>query len=155
MTDEGPIEDGDGCLGVVINRNKKDKSFTISQNRYLINILKIFNIIDCKPVSTPLEIGIKLTTAMSPTEPQDIETMKAIPYSTAVGSLLHAMTITRIDIAYSNSQVSKFMANPSSIHWSAIKCIMRYIKGTLDFKITYEYGNGNPKYPHQIQGWSN
>jgi len=31
---------------------------------------------------------------------------------------------------------------------------MRYIKGTLDFKITYKYGSGFPKYPHQIQGRS-
>jgi len=74
MTDEGPIEDGDGCLGMVINRNRKDKTLSISQNQYLANILKKFNMIDCKPVSTPLETGIKLTTTMSPIEPQDIET---------------------------------------------------------------------------------
>jgi len=29
------------------------------------------------------------------------------------------------------------------------------MKGTLDFMIIYKYGNRNPKYPHQIQGWSN
>jgi len=101
---------------MVINRNRKDKSLSISRNQYLINILKRFNMIDCKSISTPLETRIKLTTVMNPTEPQDIETMKAIPYSTAIGSLIHAMTTTRIDLAYSNSQVSKFMANPSSIY---------------------------------------
>jgi len=68
MTDEGPIEDGDRCLGMVINKNRKDKSLSIFQNRYLINILKRFNMIDCKLVSTPLEIEIKLTTTMSPIE---------------------------------------------------------------------------------------
>jgi hypothetical protein len=88
---------------------------------------------DCKPASTPLEIGAKLTKDMSPEKHEDIEAMKTIPYSEAVGSLIHAMTITRIDLAYSNGQVSKFMANPGTTHWSAIKRIMRYIKGSLDF----------------------
>jgi len=121
MTNEGPIKDGDGCLGMVINRNRKDESLSIFQNRYLINILTRFNMIDCKLVCIPIEIGIKLTIAMSPIEPEDIETMKAISYSTAVGSLIHAMTTTVIDLAYSNSQASKFMAILGSIHWSIVK----------------------------------
>jgi hypothetical protein len=141
MTDEGPTENGDGCLGMVIKRNRKHKSLFISQNKHLINILKRFNMFDCKPTSIPLE-------------PKDIEAMKDVPYSTAIGCLIHAMTTTRIDLAYSNGQVNKFMANLGSVHWSAIKRIMKYIKGTLDFKITYKYGSESLPYPHQIQGWS-
>lgn len=43
-------------------------------------------------------------------EPKEVEAMKDIPYLAIVGCLIHVMT-TRIDLAYSNGQVSKFMAN--------------------------------------------
>lgn len=106
---------------MVIERNRKDKSLSISQTKYLIKILKRFNIFDCKPASTPLETSAKLTKELSPDEPKEIEVMKDIPYSTVVGCLIHAITTTRIDLAYSNCQVSKFMANLNSIHWTIIK----------------------------------
>jgi hypothetical protein len=33
MTDEDPIENGDGCLGMHIERNRKEKYLSISQTK--------------------------------------------------------------------------------------------------------------------------
>lgn len=154
MTDEGPIEHGDGCLGMVVERNKANKSISISQTKYITKILNRFNMFDCKPVSTPLETGLKLTNDMSPIEHDDIEKMKEVPYSIAVGCLMHVMTITRPDIAYAVGQVARFMSNPGQAHWSAVKRIMRYLKGTLNFKIIYQPKKDSVQYLHQVQAWS-
>jgi len=44
---------------------------------------------------------------------------------------------TRPDIAYSVGVLSRFSANPGPQHWAAVKHLFRYLKGTLDYKLTY------------------
>jgi hypothetical protein len=44
---------------------------------------------------------------------------------------------TKPDLAYPISVVSKHMANPSLEHWIAVKCIFRYLQGTLQFKLRF------------------
>lgn len=48
----------------------------------------------------------------------------------AIGSLRYLADKTRPDLCYSLSVVSKFAANPGAQHWTAIKRILRYLKGT-------------------------
>ena len=63
--------------------------------------------------------------------------MKGIPYVSAVGALLYLATATRPDIAYTVSTLCRFNSNPGMEHWKAVKHLMRYIKGTVDMKLTY------------------
>jgi hypothetical protein len=53
-----------------------------------------------------------------------------------VGSLNY-LTTTKLDIEYSVSLLSQFMAKPLESHWNAAKAILRYLKGTLDYGIKY------------------
>ena len=68
--------------------------------------------------------------------------MSAIPYSSAVGSLMYAMVCTRPDIAHAVGTVSRFLSNPGKEHWEAVKWILRYLKGTS--KICLCYGGADP-----------
>ena len=43
----------------------------------------------------------------------------------------------RPDLAYSISSISKFNTKYDSSHWSMIKRILRYLKATKDYKLTY------------------
>ena len=52
-----------------------------------------------------------------------------------MGSLLWLSNVTRPDISYAVSQVSKYKSNPGMEHWKAFKRILRYLKGTMDRKI--------------------
>ena len=61
--------------------------------------------------------------------------MTAIPYSSAVGSLMYAMTATRPDIAFAVSALSAFMANPGEKHWIALKRVLRYLQGTRHYTL--------------------
>ena len=53
-----------------------------------------------------------------------------------VGSLNY-LTQTRPHIAYSISVLSRFMEKPLEIHWNAVKGVLVYIKGIIDYGIKY------------------
>ena len=55
---------------------------------------------------------------------------------------MYLAVATHPDLAYPVQALSRFMANPGYAHWSALKRVLRYIKGTLDYGITYS-GNVN------------
>lgn len=61
---------------------------------------------------------------------------KGVSYNVGVGSPIYAiMVASRADLAFAVSMVSQFMLKASTPHWMAMKRIMRYLKGTLDFKL--------------------
>ncbi|CAL2258747.1 unnamed protein product [Prunus armeniaca] len=63
-------------------------------------------------------------------------------YRSIVGALQY-LTFTRPDIAFSVHQVCQFMQNPMVSHFTAVKRILRYLKGTMHFGLSYTRGNLN------------
>jgi hypothetical protein len=63
--------------------------------------------------------------------------MKSVPYLQAVGALMYLATATRPDIAYAVGVLARFNKDPGLLHWKAVKHLFRYLKGTLDYKLTY------------------
>nr|GEW63017.1 ribonuclease H-like domain-containing protein [Tanacetum cinerariifolium] len=53
-------------------------------------------------------------------------------YRSLAGSLQY-LTFTRPDISYAVQQVCLYMHDPRKPHFSALKRIMRYVRGTLDY----------------------
>ena len=64
--------------------------------------------------------------------------MSHVPYASAIGSLMYAMICTRPDLAHAVSMVSRYMHNPGKDHWSAVKWIFRYLKGTSDIGLVFD-----------------
>jgi len=58
-------------------------------------------------------------------------------YHEAVGSLVYAMTCTRPDISWVVSRLSQFLSSPLQEHWTAVKHVLRYLKGTLHYELSY------------------
>ncbi|MGH7239236.1 MAG: hypothetical protein ACREHG_04115 [Candidatus Saccharimonadales bacterium] len=73
---------------------------------------------------------------MSPTKVEDVE-MKKVPYINAVGALMYLATTTRPDIAFTVSALARYNSNPGYGHWKATQHVFRYLKGTMDLKLTY------------------
>ena len=124
-------------LGIHITRDRPNRTLSLSQCQYILDVLERFSMSDCKPVLTPMEPGLRLSSSMSPNSPQEVLAMKGVPYVSAVGALLYLATATRPDIAYTVSTLCRFNSNPGMEHWKAVKHLMRYIKGTVDMKLTY------------------
>ncbi|GKF26930.1 ribonuclease H-like domain-containing protein [Tanacetum coccineum] len=55
-------------------------------------------------------------------------------YRSLAGGLQY-QTFTRPDISYAVQQVCLYMHDPREPHFSALKRILRYVRGTLDFRL--------------------
>ena len=117
-------------LGVKISQGAK--TTWIGQPGYTAKILEKYGMRDAKPVSTPVDTGVKLMKASEETPVISQEL-----YQSAVGSLLYLSTWTRPDITYAVNNVARFCARPTKEHWMAVKRIFRYLKGTQDYGLQY------------------
>jgi hypothetical protein len=124
-------------LGVEVKRDRSKRTLTLSQRQYVVDLLEEFGMSDCNSVSTPLQPNQKLTKKMSPQTPEEREAMENIPYRKAVGRLMYLAIATRGDIAYAIGVLARFSEDPGMQHWNALKHLLRYLKGTMDHKLTY------------------
>ena len=84
---------------------------TLSQNEYIEKALKIFNMQNAKPVSTPFASHFKLCKEMCLNTQEEIDYMSKVPYSPVVESLTYAMVCTRPDTTHGVGVVSRYMKN--------------------------------------------
>ena len=54
-----------------------------------------------------------------------------------IGSLLYIMLGTRADISFAVIKLARFATNPSNLHFTAVKRVYKYLKGTINYGITY------------------
>ncbi|KAJ4710707.1 Retrovirus-related Pol polyprotein from transposon TNT 1-94 [Melia azedarach] len=126
MTDLGKMK---FFLGLQVHQTA-ERVF-VSQQAYVINLLKKFRMQHCKPTSTPLRVNQKLTKFDGDTKAD------AFRYKSLVGSLLY-LTAIRPDIMFATSLLSRFMQNPRQVHFGAGRRVLRYLKGTCDFGIWFK-----------------
>lgn len=120
------------CLGIRITQRPEGKVILLDQKENISRVLKRFNMADCKPVVTPSERALILTKRTEDEAPTEA------PYREAVGCLIHLAQTTRPDIRHAVGVVSQFCADPTNAHWSAVKRIMRYLKGTVGLQLKFD-----------------
>ncbi|KAL8105311.1 hypothetical protein AgCh_029194 [Apium graveolens] len=123
-------------LGLQIRQS--DEGIHISQSKYCKEMLKKFEMENAKPISTPMSTSDKL-----------MEDPKGIPVDTKkyrgmIGSLLY-ITASRPNIQYSVCKCARFQVAPKESHLSAVKRILRYLKGTTDVGFWYPKDPSIPK----------
>lgn len=92
---------------------------------------------NCNPVKTSLNVNQRLTKDMGPKDQSGADAMRNIPYKEALGSLIYFYQATRPDIDCAISILSSFAENPGKPHWNAVKRVLRYLKGTKDYKLKF------------------
>jgi ATP-binding cassette subfamily B (MDR/TAP) protein 1 len=83
---------------------------------------------DSKKSFLPISHGVGLCKSQCPSTPDEQEKMSAIPYASAIGSIMYAMLCTRLDIAYALSVARRYQSNPVEAHWVAAKNILKYFR---------------------------
>jgi len=117
-------------LGIEVNKVKN--GILLTQEKYANDVLRRVGMMSCKLVSTLLSTSEKLSAnESSPLGPSD-----ATNYRSVVGALQY-LTLTRPDISYLVNKVCQYLHAPTTLHWAAVKRILRYMKHTtkLGFKI--------------------
>ncbi|KAK1415156.1 hypothetical protein QVD17_30928 [Tagetes erecta] len=114
-------------LGIKVDHEQK--GLFLSQSSFAESILKRANMLNCKPVSTPVEIGSKLSASSG------APVVDGTHYRSLAGALQY-LTITRPDLSYAVQQVCLFMHDPREPHFQFLKRILRYVKGTISYGLS-------------------
>lgn len=91
------------------------------------DILATVGMTKCKISSTPLAATEKLLRLEGdPLSPED-----ATKYRSIVGALQY-LTLTQPDLAFAVNKVYQYLHSPTTTHWTVVKRILRYVKGTCN-----------------------
>ncbi|GKB35290.1 ribonuclease H-like domain-containing protein [Tanacetum coccineum] len=120
MTDLGPLN---YFLGISVSRDSS--GLFLSQKKYVVEILNRAHMVNFNPIRTPIDTESKLGSDGDPVSDLTL-------YRSLAGSLQY-LTFTRPDISYAVRQVCLYMHDPHEPHFSALKRILRYVRGTLDY----------------------
>ena len=94
-------------MGIEVKKN--EKGIFISQEKYVEEVLKRFNMQNNKEATTPTIIGLKLRKG------DCNKNVDPTLYKSMVDSLMY-LTATRRDIMYAVSLISRFMEAPKETH---------------------------------------
>ena len=113
-------------LGIKFEHNEQEGRIKMTQTGLIKKVLAAAKMEDCNPAKTPARpecVGL---------DPDGMVMKESWSYRSIVGMLLYLATNTRPDIAFAVSQVARFNHDPKQSHASAVKIILRYLKGTMD-----------------------
>lgn len=120
-------------LGIEVKQSKG--GIKLQQSAYAKKLLEKAAMASCNSIEVPMETRLKLS-KKSTSEPVD-----ATFYRSIIGSLRY-LVHTRPDLAFAVGYVSRFMESPKQDHLVAVKRILCYIAGTIDFGVYYGRGAG-------------
>nr|GEZ30476.1 zinc finger, CCHC-type [Tanacetum cinerariifolium] len=127
-------------LGIEVTQT--NGGISIKQSAYANKILKEARMIDCNETLIPMDPGTRLTKVIEGTM------VKPTEYRSLIGCLRYLL-YTRPDLSYSVGLLTRFMQEPREQHMKAIRQVLRHVKGTKDYGITYKHNEGN-----KIHGYS-
>jgi len=115
-------------LGLQV-KQLKDGIF-INQAKYCKELLKKFDMDQCKAINTPISTSCQLD--------QDCagKSVDQSKYRGLIGSLLY-LTASRPDIMFVVCLCARYQSDPKESHYNATKRIMKYLQGTKDVGLWY------------------
>ncbi|KAF7822871.1 protein translation factor SUI1-like protein [Senna tora] len=90
--------------------HRDESGFHLSQAKYVLDVLKKFNLLTCSPAPTPMVTG-KPFVALEGAPMKNPST-----YRQAISSLQYLVT-TRPDIAFSVNKLSQYLSSPTELHF--------------------------------------
>src|SRR4051812_19000620 len=115
-------------LGIQINQTSEGTY--VHQPKYVKELLKKFNLSESKEAKTPMHPTCVLgKDAVSKKVDQKF-------YRGMIESLLY-LTAFRLDILFSVCLCARFQSDPRESHLTAVKSILRYLKGTTNVGLVY------------------
>ncbi|XP_075083829.1 uncharacterized protein LOC142167796 [Nicotiana tabacum] len=115
-------------LGIEVLRSKA--GVILNQRKYVLELIFDMGLSGAKPVITPMEINLRLTTVeydKATCIMGDVALQHPTSYQKLIGKLMY-VTIIRPDISYAIRSLSQFMQHPKRSHWEAALRVVRYLK---------------------------
>ncbi len=136
-------------LGVHIIRDRSKRCLQLSQRQYILDILNRHGFEESRMVKTPMDPGLRLSSkdAENITKDQQHE-LDGFDYRACVGELLYVAVCTRPDIARTVALLGRYNSCPGYRHMQGVKHLWRYLRATIDYKLTYQPDPAHPELFH-------
>lgn len=115
---------------------QKTGEIILSQGKYIVKLLERFGMVDCKSVTTSMELkfkklceGVVGPDLGNPSEYHQV--MEALMF----------LVNSHSDICFAVNTLSQFMVEAHHIHWIATKNFLRYLRGIITYGLRYTIGN--------------
>ncbi|XP_066335138.1 uncharacterized mitochondrial protein AtMg00810-like [Miscanthus floridulus] len=117
------------CFYLGVEVRQDDSGIALRQAHYAKRILELGGMTGCNLAHTPME-KFKLSREST------AEEVDPTHYRRLIESLRY-LVHTRPDITFVVGYISRFMERPTMEHLQAVKRILRYVAGTLDYGLHY------------------
>ena len=104
----------------------------LSQGKYIVKLLEIFEMTKCKSMFTPMEMNFKKLCG----EAAGPNLKNPSKYRQLIGALMF-LANTHLDICYAVNTLSQFMTEPLHAQWIATKHILRNLHGLITLGLRY------------------
>jgi len=119
-------------LGMHIIRDRAAGTITLSQRQYATTLVERYGMGDANRTTLPMPVGSRLRR-----EGAALEGANKAAYPEMIGALLYLATSTRPDIAYAVARLARYTTSPTEEHRALLKGVLRYVKGTQNWGLTY------------------
>ena len=116
-------------LGIEVLQHKD--GITLRQERYAEKILVETGMDGCNSTHVPMDMNLRLSRSV---EEQGVDEKK---YRRSIGCLQYLIH-TRPDLSYGIGVLSRYMLDRKVSHDAALKQVLRYLRGTLTYGLTYK-----------------
>ena len=119
----------------------------MNHGKYAVEILKIFDMLNCKSMATPMDTNLKLLSN------ETSELVDMTHYRYIIESLMY-LTNTRPDICFAMNTLSQYLVKPIWFHPIVAKHVRRYLKGTIDLGLYYGRDHDYKLYGYMDSDWA-
>ncbi|GKB35135.1 ribonuclease H-like domain-containing protein [Tanacetum coccineum] len=141
MTDLGALN---YFLGTSVTRDTI--GMFLSQKKYAMEFLKRAHMLNCNPTRTPVDTESKLG-------PEGTSISNPTLYRSLAGGLQY-LTFTRPYLSYFVQQICLYMHDPREPYLAALKRILCYVHGTLEFGLQLYASSGSSLVAYSDVDWA-
>lgn len=111
--------------------DQEDGKIYVHQKNYIEKLIEMYGMKDCNTVKSPIDMNMKMEDY---NESGHADVRK---YQELIGRLMYLSVCTRPDLSFALSCLSQFNNEPRQPHMSALKRILRYLKGTAHYRLEF------------------
>ena len=110
------IREASYILDIQIFRDRPSGILRLSQHTYIERIVKRFDMQLCSSIKVSIVKGDKCFKSQCPQNDIEGDHMKAVSYSSVIGSLMYAQVCIRPDIVFIVNVLGRYLSDPSQSH---------------------------------------
>lgn len=134
------IEDLGACRKITgIEVVRESDRLSIHQGGYIEELVDMYEMREAHPEKTPMNSSLELCCPQK--DCKDCQLVDEGQYRALIGRLLYLAGASRPDISFAVSSLSRFNNKPHEMHLRAAKRVLRYLKETRNYCITYKKGD--------------